>query len=64
MALYTANEIKNWDVSTPNQKDEWVPMRPDYVGWNGFFARLKQGWKVFTGKYDAVNWQQETYKNL
>ena len=37
--------------------NRWVPVRS--LGYSGFylFRRLKLAWGVFTGKYDAVEWE-------
>lgn len=32
----------------------WVAARPMSMGWIG--TRLNLAWKVFTGKYDALQW--------
>ena len=54
--VYTANEIRRWDTDTEYTPGCWYPARP-YGFTGGFLKRLKNAWYVFTGKYDALNWQ-------
>jgi len=56
MTVYAAKELKNWDVDTPDPEGgPWIPARP-IVLWR-LQERLSAGWKVFTGKYDAIDWE-------
>ena len=36
--------------------DKWVPHRP--IGLANFRNRVKIAWRVFIGKYDAVEWPE------
>lgn len=59
--LWTAKQLKDWDVSTRSMKhDGWVPMR-GLTRKPGLISRIKTAWRVFTSKYDAVNWEEENY---
>lgn len=54
--LFTARDLKNYDVSYLNQeKNKWLPARP--LSLNNIKTRLKLTWMVFTGKADAVLWE-------
>jgi len=61
MAKFTANEMKNWDTSTPDKMGRYVPARPLNYQLDGFVNRLKLAWKVFTGKCDVLDWQEDRY---
>jgi hypothetical protein len=37
--------------------ENWFPVRPKPKG--GFFTRLELAWGVFTGKYDALKWDNQ-----
>ena len=60
--LYKANEIKHWSsdsVATFNGKSVWIPARPYSLGGLNLIQRLINTWGVFTGKYDAIDWQED-----
>lgn len=57
MDKYTANQIKNWDVSC---SPYWLPARPKNYRVDGVFMRLKLAWRVLIGRYDALDWQEAT----
>lgn len=60
--LYKANEIKHWanDVKAGRDGREfWIPARPYSLSGLNLIQRLMNAWGVFTGKYDAVDWQEE-----
>lgn len=60
--LYKANEIKRWDNDTKaecNGKEIWIPARPCSLSGLNIVQRLMNAWGVFTGKYDAVDWQED-----
>lgn len=59
--VYTPTEIKRWDVDAFDPKRPgkgYFPARPlQYIRWGGM-SRLKLTWMVFTGKFDALNWEE------
>lgn len=55
-ALYTADDIKNQD-SYVLIKGEYFLARPRYY-MGSIFYRLKLAYYVFTGKYDALKWNE------
>ena len=59
--LWTAKQLKDWDTTTPSMKhNAWIPARCQ-TRKPGLISRIKTAWHVFTGKYDAVNWEEESY---
>lgn len=58
---YSAVEIKQWDTTNEVKNGRWIPARPlPYYGIGHWWRTLKITWKVFTGKYDALNWEGDT----
>ena len=56
--VFTASEIANWTVSEEVAPGKWRPARAcSFEGLRHFRVRIKIAWHVFTGKYDALNWQ-------
>jgi hypothetical protein len=59
---YTASEIVNW----PNAEKvdlKWRPSRPcGYTNYREWRVRLRIAWRVFTGRYDALNWGEHSGK--
>jgi len=63
--LYKANELKHWQTTTEvpfNGKRIWIPARPYSLSGLNIVQRLMNAWGVFTGKYDAVDWQENLLK--
>jgi hypothetical protein len=63
--LYKANELKHWssDVKAEfNGKEIFIPARPYTLSGLNIFQRVMNAWGVFTGKYDAVDWQEHLIK--
>lgn len=72
--IYTAQEIKNWDVSTTKsttdimwvekdkaiQHHEWIPAKPltYYPFYRAIPKRIKLALLVLIGKLDALDWEQ------
>lgn len=57
MALYSVDSI----VNNQTQKlihGKWVPARPLNYQRDSFFFRVKLAWRVLTGKYDAIDWDE------
>ena len=55
-SIRKAGELKNWTESA-NVDGCWIPARP--IPFQGFclFWRIKLAWRVFTGRYDALDWE-------
>lgn len=54
--LYSADEIKCWDVQTKSKNGLWTQARPmSRPGFN-LKLRLSLAWMVFTGQADALIW--------
>lgn len=60
--IYKADVIRNWDCEKELSSGKWVPARP--YGHNAFswLWRWKVTWGVLTGKYDALDWEEEILK--
>lgn len=60
-SIWTAQEIKEWDasVSMPNKNGNYIPARPLPFYGLRFFKNIKIAFAVFTGKYDALNWEDQ-----
>lgn len=59
--LYKANEIKHWasDKSVNfNGKKIRIPKRAYTLNGLNIVQRFMNAWGVFTGKYDALDWQE------
>jgi len=58
-SVYTATEIKNWDVDTEIESGQWVPARP--LGHNcwSWEYRWQLAWKVLIGQLDALRWEDQ-----
>ena len=59
--LIRVEELTKWDAfssvpypDNPKQK-MWVKARP--IGYFSLFSRLRLAWGVFTGKWDALEWE-------
>lgn len=54
--VYTAAEIRGWSNDTPQKSGgSWIPARP-IILWK-FWSRLTMAWRVFIGRYDALDWE-------
>jgi hypothetical protein len=53
--VYSAAEIVNWHISEEYELGKWRPARccPFDGHW---MMRLRIAWRVFIGRYDALNW--------
>ena len=59
--LYKANEIKHWANDRAvkfNGKNIWIPARAYSLSGLNLMQRAMNAWGVFTGKYDALDWQE------
>lgn len=58
--IYTAKFIQEWGVRESVNGGPWIPSRPiPFQGW-AFRRRLRAAWRVFIGRYDALDWQDHT----
>lgn len=57
--VYSADDIKNWDVQSAGKNGLWTQARP--MSWPGMNIqkRLSAAWMVFTGKADVLVWLSE-----
>ena len=58
---YRAYEIKDWTVQERRIRratghEYWQPARPDPYYRIGFFERVRTAWRVITGEFDALDW--------
>ena len=57
--IYSAREIKNWEVSTSTKTGNYIPARPEPFYGIRLFHNIKIAWYVLIGKYDALNWEED-----
>lgn len=55
---YTAAQIKQWDTAIQTNNGKWKPARPNSV--LTLFGRLYYAWGVVTGKYDILDWEDQS----
>lgn len=59
--LYTPEQVKELVDTIRYQATDkcWLPLRP--MGWQGLALRhrLKAAWKVFTGQWDTLSWEEK-----
>jgi hypothetical protein len=65
--VYTTSEVVQWPVSEEYEPGKWRPARPcafcGRMSWDHFKMRVRTTWRVFIGRYDALNWQGTGEKN-
>lgn len=55
-AVYSADQIKAWDVQSAGNNGLWTQARPiSYPGIN-IVKRITAAWMVFTGRADVLVW--------
>lgn len=54
---YTAKEVQGWENSVESCGN-WIPLRPVNHQFDTWKQRLKDAWGVLTGKYDALDWEE------
>jgi hypothetical protein len=54
--VYTARAIQRWDVEMSLDGKSYTPARPLSLN-RSIFKRLLLAWKVFTGRYDILDWE-------
>ena len=62
--VFSATEISNWRYCVKDKDGRYVPFRPcqfnNPFDWSMIRMRLFCAWKVFIGRYDALNWEGDT----
>lgn len=56
-AIWSADELHRWSVTTTFDDITWVCARPEAPTRFGLIHRLRTAWRVFTGEYDALRWE-------
>lgn len=56
---YTPEVLQQWGTSCQLPDGRWVNARPDGHNLCSFWLRLRTAWRVFTGRYDALRWEQQ-----
>lgn len=54
-AVYRTEELAEY------RKGQWTPARPLSYGGIGLFKRIRLAWGVFTGRYDALDWEDQPH---
>jgi hypothetical protein len=55
--VYSASEINNWHIAEEFEAGKWRPARCcGFGGLRHWRQHLLITWRVFTGRYDALNW--------
>lgn len=57
--IWTAQEIKDWSNYSSTKTRGYIPARPLPFYGLRIFKNLKLALAVFTGKYDALNWNED-----
>lgn len=63
--LVPVTSLRIWNTLVCNKDGQYVPGRPlpyYYAGLRNLRNRLKLAWGVFTGRYDALDWQESNVK--
>lgn len=61
-SVYTASQIKDWPSYELTKLDVFIPSRPlpfYGISLSIVWRTIKLTWGVFTGKYDALNWEDK-----
>jgi len=54
--VYNADDLKKWDCQAEIEEGRWVSARPINYRHAPILHRIKVAWRVFRGKYDALEW--------
>lgn len=54
--VYSADQIKCWDVQSAGKNGLWTQARPMSKPGINLPKRISAAWKVFTGKADVLIW--------
>lgn len=57
-SVFTASEIARWTVAEEHEPGRWRPARCCAINHREWRFRLRLAWRVFTGRYDALNWEE------
>lgn len=55
--IYTAEQIQS---HTEQRGPDWKPARPLNHVCDSWLERLRHAWGVFVGRYDALDWQEDS----
>jgi hypothetical protein len=56
-AIWSTKEIRDHNVDIcESPKGYWRPARPESNNLRGPFYRFRIAWRVFVGRYDALDW--------
>ena len=60
-SIYTPLELTQWQTGEEYETGRYRPSRPmGFVGIGFMKRRLSISWRVFTGRYDALDWEGDT----
>ena len=54
--IFSADQIKSWDVQTEAKNGLWTQGRPMAKSGMNIYRRISAAWMVFTGKADVLIW--------
>ena len=57
--VYRAIDLRKWSEDVESPSGEWIPARPLNSRCASLMQRLLSAWRVFTGRYDALDWEDE-----
>ena len=57
--IFSADQIKSWDVQTEAKNGIWTQARPMSKSGMNVRCRISAAWMVFTGKADVLIWIKE-----
>lgn len=56
-SIYTPSQLQDWQCAEARIDGSYVPSRPIAFDLSYFHPRRwKMAWRVFTGRYDALDW--------
>ena len=55
--LVSLDDVLDSDVSQQRKNGRWLPARPLFP-FIALAARTRLAWGVFTGRYDALDWEE------
>ncbi len=57
--IYKARDLENWDTHCQKLNGPWLPARPLSLSTLSLFWRFKLAYKVFVGRFDALDWEED-----
>jgi hypothetical protein len=57
--IYTTKELQNWSFTEQSKSGNYILSRPLPFYGIRLFHNLKIAWKVFIGRYDALDWKED-----